>query len=510
MKPLAQPAASRRLPPGLLPALVAALLGGLLALCLHPIWNLEGRWFVVTVIGIALLALAMTVAGRFSELAFIVLLFSVPLAGFAKWSFLDEDRFSQDVRDASLYTGTLGIGAVDFLLVGLYLAWAFRIFVMRQPMRLRLDKIDGWVGLLVLANVLSQWGAEQPLAIFALQHQLKYALLYFYVSRHFRREHLPWFMASVAFAVTIESVIGLLQAADWLPPGLILDKGAGSDRLEQQYKVPGIEDVSRATGSLYDSHALGTYIAMLMPFLLMFLYGHALTLRQRVACAALVVMAFIALATTYSRSAWLGTVLSGGLCLAVLLWWRERHVGTSLFVAGVAGLVSGPWLLSKLFARLFDAPVELLLVRFEQYPVAWSMWRENFLFGAGAGNYMVRMEAMNTDWSLPEPVHNVALFIGAELGLLGVVAYYGLVAVTLYRLWTIAGQGQGAWSRLAMAAFAGMLAYVFDGMSNPIFREPTIYTCFWISVALAVALTRITQLPHWPGATVQPSSKVMN
>jgi hypothetical protein len=482
-------------------ALFTAVLGALFAVALYPLWNLEGRWFVVVIVGIALVAVAMMVAGHFSELAFIGLLFSVPVAGLAKWSFLDENRFSQDVRDAALYTGTLGLGFVDFLLVGLYAAWAFRIVGLRKEALPRLVHIDLWVGLLLLANVLSQWGAQQPLGVFALQHQMKYALLYFYVSRHFKAQHLPWFLASIAFAVLVESVIGILQTLNVLPPGLILDKGAGSDRLEQQYKVPGIEDVRRATGSLYDSHALGTYIAMLVPFLLMYVYQSRLAVRWRLLSTLLLILAFAALLTTYSRSAWIGTIISGGVCILALLLWREKHVGKSLFVILLAAIFSGPWLLSKLLARLFNAPIELLLVRFEQFPIAWSIWREDFLFGAGAGNYMVRMEAMNTDWALPEPVHNVFLFIGAEMGLLGVVAYYGLLLVTLHRLWTLARHHDDTWRRLALAAFAGMLAYAFDGMSNPIFREPTIYTCFWISVALAVALAQIPRVPssHSPG-----------
>ena len=41
--------------------------------------------------------------------------------------------------------------------------------------------------------------------------------------------------------------------------------------------------------------------------------------------------------------------------------------------------------------------------------------------------------------------------------------------------------------------FTGMLASVFDGMSNPMFREPTIDMFFWISVAVTAALWRITR-----------------
>lgn len=471
--------------------LLVGIIGALFALAVQPVWSLEGRWFVVAIVGIVLVSIAMLFAGRLSDFLLVALFFCVPLAGFAKWTFLDEG-FSQDVRDAALYTGTLGIGILDFLIFGLYAVWAFRIFAMREALP-RLDRIDAWVGLIVLANVLSQWGAVQPLAIFALEHQVKYALVYFYVARHFRRDHLPWFMAAVGFSVLVEGVIGMLQYLDVVPPGLILDKGAGSERLEQQYEVPGIENISRATGSLYDSHALGTYLAMLIPFLLVFLFKQDQPVRLRLACAALMVPAAVALVVTYSRSAWLAAFLSSGFTVLVLIAWRERYVAGTAFVAVLVGMVTAPWVLARIFARFFEASSDLLLVRFEQFPIAWSIWQENFLFGAGAGNYMVQMEALNTDWSLPEPVHNVALFIGAELGLLGVIAYYGLVLVAALRLWRLVRQRHAPYGYVALAALAAIIGYIFDGMSNPLFREPTIYMVFWICVALAVALTRLSQ-----------------
>ena len=44
---------------------------------------------------------------------------------------------------------------------------------------------------------------------------------------------------------------------------------------------------------------------------------------------------------------------------------------------------------------------------------------------------------------------------------------------------------------MQVATAAGIVSYVFDGMSNPIFREPTIYLWFWVLTGLAVAFTRI-------------------
>jgi putative inorganic carbon (HCO3(-)) transporter len=492
---LKSPAAQPR-SPGLaravLPLAFAALLGASFAVALHQVWNLEGRWFIVTLVGIAMTGVAMMTAGRFSDFAFILLLFSVPLAGLAKFTFLNEDLFSQDIRDASLYSGTLGIGIVDMLLVGLYGAWAFRIFVQRSEPWPRLEPLDAWVGFFLLANLLSQWGAVQPLAIFAFEHQLKHALVYFYVSRHFRRKHLPWLLVSIGAIALMQSIVGILQNYGAVPPGLILDKGSG-ERLEQQYRVPGIEDIIRATGTLYDSHALGTYLSMMIPFMVVFLYKADLPGRAKLALLAVLGAALVALVVTYSRSAWLGTVISTSLTFVALIAWHERHVGKSVVLGIVAAIVAGPFVIPKLFARLFDAPIDLLLVRFEQFPVAWSIWRESFLFGAGAGNYMHQAYAHNTDLRLYEPVHNVALFIGAEMGVVGVLAYYGMVVATVLRLISLARRKFDPWARVAVASAAGIASYIFDGMSNPIFREPTIYMWFWVLLGLATALTRIVR-----------------
>jgi hypothetical protein len=469
---------------------IPVFLGALFALCLYPVWNLEGRWFIVVVVGVALVGFSMAFAGRFSELLMILLLFCVPLAGFAKWSFLDEGYYSEPVRDASLYTGTLGVGIIDFLIVGLYFAWAFRIFVLRTAPLPRLGRADFWVGLIVASYALSLWGAQfLQLGLYALEHVVKHVMVYFYLSRHLRRRHMPWFLAAMAAAVLAEAGTGLLQYRGIVPPGLILDKGAGSDLLEQQYRVPGIEDVSRATGLTYDSHSLGIYLAMLLPAALACLYYRGLPTRVRIASGVILALGLAGVVVTFSRSAWLSTVISLGVTVVALLVWRERHVLLGLIGVAVAGTFAAPWVLSKFLARLFDAPKELLSVRFEQYPIAWSIWRDNFLFGTGAGNYMERMHQLNRNWSLPEPVHNVPLFIAAELGLFGLVVYYAVVAAAIYRLWLLARGQEPLVRRVAIAGFAGLLAYVFDGMSDPLFREPTVYMHFWIVVAFSVALS---------------------
>lgn len=474
--------------------LVAGLMGAAFAVALYPVWNLEGRWFVVAVVGISLLAVSMAFAGRFSDFLLVCLLFCIPLAGFAKWSFLPE--YPQTTQDAALYTGTLGIGISDFILVGLYVAWAGRIFVLREERLPRLTAMDAWVVLLVLACIASLWGARLKLGLFALEHLVKHVLVYLYLSRNFERRHIPWLLGAVAFAISAEGIIGLLQFGGVLPPGLILDKGSGTgDRLEQQYLVPGIEHLNRATGSLYDSHALGTFLAMLAPFTVAFLFRERLGPALRLAILALLLLAVGTAVVTYSRSAWLSLFISLGVTVSVLAAWREKGVVPAVLVTVTLGILTAPWVFMKAFSRLFEAPTELLTARFEQFPIAWILWQKNFLFGIGAGNYMEEMDQQNVNWVLNEPVHNVALFVASETGLFGVVAYYGLVVATALRLWRLARGGVEPDRRIALALLAGLAAYIFDGMSNPIFREPTIYMMFWVGVGVSVALARAAGTP---------------
>jgi hypothetical protein len=461
--------------------LVSAL-GALFAACIYPIWNLEGRWFVVAVTALALVSISMMFAGRFSNALLILLLFCVPLAGFKTFFFLD---------DHVTWTNALGLGIIDFLVAGLYFAWLFRILVLRNAPMPRLQAADVWPALVVLSCLLSLPGSSEPrLVVFAFQNLMLHVLVYFYVSRHFKPQHVPWLLAAIGFAILIESALAVVQNQFGILVGLILDKGAGGEFLDSQYKVPGIEDVARGTGTTYDSHSLGLFMAMVAPFALAFMYSGRLPRAARAASGLLLLAALAGLAVSYSRSAWLFGAFALAIGTAVLLHWRERNILPSLVFAGFALLVAGPWLFDKVFSRLIDAPSELLTARFEQFPVALSIWRENFLFGAGAGNYLGAVESHNLDWALDILVHNVPLYIAAELGLFGVVAYYGLVGAAMVRLWRIVRKREEPGSRLALASFLALFAYAGDGMSDPLFREPVPYLFFWIIVGISVALAR--------------------
>jgi hypothetical protein len=53
---------------------------------------------------------------------------------------------------------------------------------------------------------------------------------------------------------------------------------------------------------------------------------------------------------------------------------------------------------------------------------AINMWKDNLTLGVGAGNFLVRLseyQVNNSNWL--QPVHNIFLLIGTEIGCLGIL-----------------------------------------------------------------------------------------
>jgi O-antigen ligase len=274
--------------------------------------------------------------------------------------------------------------------------------------------------------------------------------------------------------------------------GLMLDKGAGSERLDYQYSVPGIEGLSRATGTSYDSHSLGLYLAMLLPYPFVFLpYSRYVSWSRRIVSGGVFLLGVATLLITFSRSGWLSAAIALCLALLVLLAWHGRHAVSSVLVLLGLSLLPLPWAASRIHERFDTAPPEIMTARFDQFSVALHMWRDHPFFGFGAGNYMKALDLYNTNGSLDLPVHNVLLWIAADTGLLGVLAFYGIIVSALRRLWILIRQHRDPDCRMALAVATGLVAYVLDGLTNPLFREATVYMMFWLLIAMSVVLPRL-------------------
>ncbi len=464
--------------------------GMILALALVPLWNLETRWLVVVVIGISMVSASLVLIRRLDDILLASHLLLLPFASLQKWLFLN--AYSEDVRNLAPASGVIGVGLTELLLVGMYVVWIVQIFVARTLPLPRLAKLDFLILLFIAANILSIHNAAMPsLSVFAVVHLFRYALVYFYFSRRLHARHLPLIMVAFALAIAFESALGAVQYKTGLLKGVILDP-SGSGRTDWEYNVPGIEDVNRASGTSYDSHAFGLFLAMLLPFpLVVVLSNRVAGFSTRLAYVALLTAGAVAVFVSFSRSAWLTCALTFGLVWFVFILWREKHVILkTACLAGVA-LIPLPWAAEFIARRFAYEGHQNLTGRYDMIPVAWAMWREHFWTGQGIGNYMVNLPRFQLPGTMDLPVHNVLLWLGADTGLFGVVTFYLMIFAAMWQLARVVRARREPTDLLALAALAALIAYVIDGITNPEFRETLVYMLFWIMMALATALPRI-------------------
>ncbi len=485
--------------------LAVVLLAIIFSLALYQIWDLETRWFAITAGAIAMVSVSMCMVAVFADFVFIVFMFCIPLWSFNKYFW--PTRYTGASLGDLVYGGMCGLGLLDFVLVGLYMSWFFRIFISREQELPRLYLIDLLIGCFLLVHLLSIIGSSEPsLGFHAIEYLLKYVMLYFYVSRNLRPEHLSWVVAAFCFAIIFEAALGAYQhfTGKWL--GIALDKGAGSSTLDYQYTVPGLETKKRATGMSYDSHAYGCFVAMILPFPLVLYLMPRIKGELRIAYAIVAVLAVFVVIISFSRSAWLGSAIALVIGIIVLTSvWREGQIVPALGVCLALALLSLPWSASYIYDRFVDSPIGTLTVRFEEYQFALSLLQMYPIFGVGPGNYFLALKQHDYLWQDELPVHNVLLWIASETGILGVGLYVSIVVSAMRRLLAFCRKRRDFVARLAMAAFIGLLTLILDGLTEPLFREPSTFTLFWLLIAMSVALPRFG-LPAKNAATVTQAS----
>ncbi len=463
------------------------VLASLLSLGLYQLWDLKTRWFIVSVAAIAMLAIAMCMVSVFSDFLLIVFFFILPLASFGKWFWPSNYSFTD--RGNLVYGGIVGLSMVDFLVAGLYLSWFYRIFVARTQPFPRLHPLDLLIGIFVFVHLVATIGSVQPsFGLESTEYLFKHALLYFYISRNLRPAHLPWMVVAICSAIFIEALFGVYQHHTGKLLGFALDKGAGGSTLNFTYNVPGLTQ-TRATGTSYDSHALGNFAGMLLPFPLVLSLTPWVKPFLRIMLAALAALGLVVVLLSFSRSAWLGTAI--GLSIGVVLFltvWREGTIIPVLAAVLLAFLISAPWTAKVIGDQFKHARYSTLNTRFEQYEVALTIWKQHPILGVGPGNYIHSLRKYDYFWLQELPVHDVMLWIAAETGIVGLLVYLSIVFSAMKCLFRVARRRKDLTGRIAMGALIALLSYFFDGLTDPLFREPNVFATLWLLIALAVAL----------------------
>ncbi len=264
-------------------------------------------------------------------------------------------------------------------------------------------------------------------------------------------------MLAMCAALTIQIITGFtgfaLQSTSFLEP-LDMKWPGMLDATVRGVSVVQLQNglrILRAYGTLPHPNILGgfTLICLLGPCAL-FLENR----KPNYAALVLFVLGIILIGLTFSRSAWLGLVAFLGLLFLKAGYLKRKRLSLLLAASALTILLTLVPLKEFLLARVSNPTIQTEQIssvgRSWLARQAMEMIHKHPVAGVGIGSFILELAAHAVDGAVIEPVHSLFLLIGAELGIVGLLAVIGLVG-------TIALQIIKARSPQAILA-SGMLA----------------------------------------------------
>ena len=223
--------------------------------------------------------------------------------------------------------------------------------------------------------------------------------------------------------VLIQGILGIIQfkrgsslGLGFLGESQVVSGMVGSSFVELSGQV-----FLRAYGTFPHPNVLGGFLLMAM-FLGICMYN-----RRKLAGSLLIVISFLSMIFTFSRiSILLGVVVILVLLLKEFLFKKKSLLSFSL----------SPLLLLERFGNLLNGGDRSWSERLDLMKSSFRVIKENWLFGAGGGNFVKGMEGFVPRGSsgilLTQPVHNIFLLCISEFGVLGFllifyVLFYGVI-----------------------------------------------------------------------------------
>ncbi len=344
-----------------------------------------------------------------------------------------------------------GLFALAWLLHGLF----------RRTLRLRMPAFTVPALLYVGVGALSLWGAADPLSgLFELIKWLQLVAVALLVFDCCRRRHVGWVLTAALASGALQAAVGLWEF------GL---RSSGPEAFEL---VPGL---FRAYGTFEQPNPFGGFMGLCWPLGIGLSVGLLSAARKPakarrtslgVLALAAAVLAMGGLVVSYSRGAWIGSLVAAGVM--GVFWPRRQGWGIVVAMLGLAAVfvVARVGALPEDIVERFDSVAEFtrvqdvrgaaidaenysLIERVAHWQAASRMASARPWLGVGLGNF----QAAYPDYRLHNwehalgHAHNVYLNAAAETGLLGLGAYlllWGSVfAVTLRALGGSTGWRRG-------------------------------------------------------------------
>ena len=375
-----------------------------------------------------------------------VLLVREPMIGGEKWQY-----------------GTIGVYATDILFMGALIL----LFVIPGLTR-DLEKKQGkrrsqvkpgmtrwWFGVFIVWALLSLlWAPDKMLAGYFVV-KLMLAVGVFLIARSLGEREVRIVVMLLFGGAVIQSLLGIMQ---FLTQATFVSSWLGMSGHEAWQAGTSVLKLDsgrflRAYGTLPHPNMLGGYLAtvVVLGTAWVVLRPSSILSSQRggwkwwsIFLSGGMVTILLGLLVTFSRSAWVGTVV-GMLVLVFLSVWQLfirssrnsavlQNVGetlmTRVFMVFCMATLIFSWVLHETVLPRFESRViereHSVSERVQSFEDVWEVMSEkNIWLGAGGGNFtaaVIQAQPERPLWSI-QPAHNVFVLVLVELGVVGVVLF---------------------------------------------------------------------------------------
>lgn len=444
--------------------------------------QLDTKWFTAVLIGFLVLTASLSIADK-KAYYLALLVFALPIG-------VDLHLLFQR---SQIHHSTSGfvVSIIHLPLTALCVIWARRGLVEHIPCPMSTRGVMPLAAFVGVAIISILKGGNLLFGVFDLFALLGSIALFVYASSELRtKRELQIVLAALFTAVLVQGLIAIGQHLTHSSLGL--EFFGAYTRLEAQ---TGLTPLTRVGGTVGHPNALARFFDLLLPL------GIALLLSSirgwgKLFLSVAVVIGGLGLVFTLSRG---GLIATGMGSIFILFLWSRRRAGLTRAICG--SMLAMMFLMALALGtsnvvqkRFFRDDYKAAYGRVPLIRVALNMIRHHPFFGVGLNNYNEAAPRYDTtpqritaDWNAP--VHNLFLYIAAQIGLLGLACYL-LFLLTVFRaLWPAirAPDPFIAWTGVGIAV--GLIAFLAHAQVE--FDTIARNALFWFVTGLAVSVGRV-------------------
>ena len=346
-------------------------------------------------------------------------------------------------------------------------------------------------GLLIWAGISLFFTQHLRLGIVSLFDLTKVTLLFIYFAGAVQSERDTKLVARLLIlGLAVQGAYGLYQwfygLPKWAIPFTEIDL-----RLRQTI---GESQLLRVTGTIGYSNVFAQYIVLLLP-LAISKQVTASKNYQILFYSAAAVLATASLVGTLSRAGWVACILGlvTVICFVLMFGssrWKKRTIVASACLLGAFVILS-----PVIMDRLTTDDEGAALSRIPMNKVALNIIKKNPVFGTGLNSYseiMYSYDPKNLIKFTVWPVHNVYLFICAEIGIPGLSLLLAFLGSVIWSLLIVMKRLSEDIRVIAIGLIAGILSVMAQSLVVTGFKQSIqLWYILWAVCGLATAVARL-------------------